>query len=67
MTPIKPIIETFIYSWLLYIYYRVNKYTEVNEVKLKILKVTEETHKRLTELGKKGETYNTIITKLMGE
>lgn len=34
---------------------------------MKIIKITEETHKRLTELGKKGETYNTIIIKLMGE
>jgi len=32
---------------------------------MKCMKITEEVHKRLTELGKKGETYSDIISKLI--
>jgi hypothetical protein len=31
----------------------------------KLIRVSEETHKRLTTLGRKGETYDEIITRLL--
>jgi len=31
----------------------------------KLVRVTEETHQRLTDLGKKGETYDQIINRLL--
>ena len=32
---------------------------------MKTIKITEETHKMLTEIGKKGQSYNTIIFNLI--
>jgi uncharacterized protein YhaN len=31
----------------------------------KLIRVSEETHRRLTDLGKKGETYEEIISRLL--
>jgi len=31
----------------------------------KTIRVSEETHEKLTELGKKGEAYNKIISRLL--
>lgn len=31
----------------------------------KLIRVSEETHRRLTDLGKKGQTYNEIIERLL--
>jgi hypothetical protein len=41
--------------------------TEVEEVEFKIVKVSPETHKDLLKLGKKGETFDDIIKKLIKE
>ena len=34
---------------------------------IKTIKITETTHKKLTQLGKKGETYDQIILRLTTE
>lgn len=34
-------------------------------IKMKIIKVTEKTHEELKELGKKGETFDDIIQRLI--
>lgn len=35
------------------------------EPKLKTIKIRKNTHKKLTELGKKGETFSDIINRLI--
>lgn len=39
----------------------------MGENQMKTVKVTPEVHKQLTELGKKGESYNHIIARLLEE
>ena len=39
----------------------------MNREDTKIIRVTPETHERLTKHGRKGETYNQIITRLLEE
>ena len=34
---------------------------------LKTLKIKEKTHKRLTDLGKKGETFDDVINRIIDE
>ena len=34
---------------------------------LKTIKIKEKTHKRLTELGKKGETFSDLIDRIIDE
>ncbi len=34
---------------------------------LKTLKIKEETHKRLTDLGKKGESFDDLINRIIDE